>query len=192
MGHADTVRILCEAGADFDQQFRFEEQDVTAYDLAESQQHDHVCQVLRSFGARHHWLVTRRLVTFLARWKRAKNWDTSNNNVRGLFIFVCFLRSSLDNRSSFLSFSDWNPEIHIAFVVDTQLVARLIEKHLTEMRIGDVKNTRPTGEHHLSANVELDQIRILQELLHQRLLVVDVFLHCLNQRFRSRQTFAIS
>ena len=52
MGHADTVRILCEAGADFDQQFRFEEQDVTAYDLAESQQHDHVCQVLRSFGAR--------------------------------------------------------------------------------------------------------------------------------------------
>ncbi len=52
MGHADTVRILCERGANVDQQFRFEEQDVTAYDLAESQQHDHVCQVLRNFGAR--------------------------------------------------------------------------------------------------------------------------------------------
>ncbi|CAF3138304.1 unnamed protein product [Rotaria sp. Silwood2] len=52
MGHADTVRILCEHGANVDQQFRFEEQDVTAYDLAESQQHDHVCQVLKSFGAR--------------------------------------------------------------------------------------------------------------------------------------------
>ena len=52
MGHAETVRILCEHGADYNQQFRFEEQDVTAYDLAESQQHDHVCQVLRSFGAR--------------------------------------------------------------------------------------------------------------------------------------------
>ncbi len=52
MGHADTVRILCERGANVDQQFRFEEQDVTAYDLAESQQHDHVCQVLKSFGAR--------------------------------------------------------------------------------------------------------------------------------------------
>ncbi|CAF1267411.1 unnamed protein product [Adineta steineri] len=51
MGHADTVRILCEHGANVDQQFRFEEQDVTAYDLAESQQHDHVCQVLRSYGA---------------------------------------------------------------------------------------------------------------------------------------------
>ncbi|CAM4758600.1 unnamed protein product [Rotaria magnacalcarata] len=52
MGHADTVRILCERGANVDQQFRFEEQDVTAYDLAESQQHDHVCQVLKTFGAR--------------------------------------------------------------------------------------------------------------------------------------------
>ncbi|UJR14534.1 hypothetical protein I4U23_001530 [Adineta vaga] len=52
MGHADTVRILCERGANVDQQFRFEEQDVTAYDLAESQQHDHVCQVLKNFGAR--------------------------------------------------------------------------------------------------------------------------------------------
>jgi uncharacterized protein YkuJ len=52
MGHADTVRILCENGADFDQQYRFEEEDVTAYDVAESEQHDHVCQVLRSFGAR--------------------------------------------------------------------------------------------------------------------------------------------
>lgn len=52
MGHADTVRVLCERGANVDQQFRFEEQDVTAYDLAESQQHDHVCQVLKNFGAR--------------------------------------------------------------------------------------------------------------------------------------------
>ena len=52
MGHAETVRILCDHGANVDQQFRFEEQDVTAYDLAESQQHDHVCQVLRNFGAR--------------------------------------------------------------------------------------------------------------------------------------------
>ncbi|CAF3681618.1 unnamed protein product [Rotaria sordida] len=52
MGHADTVRILCERGANVDQQFCFEEQDVTAYDLAESQQHDHVCQVLKNFGAR--------------------------------------------------------------------------------------------------------------------------------------------
>ncbi|CAF1618696.1 unnamed protein product, partial [Adineta ricciae] len=52
MGHADTVRILCERGANVDQQFRFEEQDVTAYDLAESQQHDYVCQVLKNFGAR--------------------------------------------------------------------------------------------------------------------------------------------
>jgi len=51
MGHADTVRILCERGANVDQQFRFEEQDVTAYDLAESQQHDHVCEVLKHFGA---------------------------------------------------------------------------------------------------------------------------------------------
>lgn len=52
MGHAETVRILCKHGANIDQQFRFEEQDVTAYDLAESQQHDHVSHVLRSFGAR--------------------------------------------------------------------------------------------------------------------------------------------
>lgn len=52
MGHAETVRTLCTHGANIDEQFRFEEQDVTAYDLAESQQHDHVCQVLRSFGAR--------------------------------------------------------------------------------------------------------------------------------------------
>ena len=52
MGHGDTVRILCERGANVDQQFRFEEQDVTAYDLAESQQHDHVCRVLKDFGAR--------------------------------------------------------------------------------------------------------------------------------------------
>ncbi|CAF3893496.1 unnamed protein product, partial [Rotaria magnacalcarata] len=51
MGHDDTVRVLCERGANVDQQFRFEEQDVTAYDLAESQQHDHVCQVLKNFGA---------------------------------------------------------------------------------------------------------------------------------------------
>jgi ankyrin repeat protein len=52
MGHSETVKILCENRANYDQQFRFEEQDVTAYDLAESQQHDHVCEVLRSFGAR--------------------------------------------------------------------------------------------------------------------------------------------
>jgi ankyrin repeat protein len=52
MGHADTVRILCEHGANVDQQFRFEEQDVTAYDLAESQRHDQVCDVLKNFGAR--------------------------------------------------------------------------------------------------------------------------------------------
>ena len=52
MGHADTVRVLCERRANVDQQFRFEEQDVTAYDLAESQQHDNVCQVLKNFGAR--------------------------------------------------------------------------------------------------------------------------------------------
>lgn len=52
MGHGDTVSVLCERGANVDQQFRFEEQDVTAYDLAESQLHDHVCQVLKSFGAR--------------------------------------------------------------------------------------------------------------------------------------------
>lgn len=52
MGHAETVKILCEREADIDQQFRFEEQDVTAFDLAESQQHDAVCQVLKKFGAR--------------------------------------------------------------------------------------------------------------------------------------------
>lgn len=52
MGHADTVRVLCEHGANVDQQFRFEEQDITAYDLAESQLHNHVCQVLKNFGAR--------------------------------------------------------------------------------------------------------------------------------------------
>ena len=52
MGHSDIVRILCERGANIDQQFRFEEQNVTAYDLAQSQQHDHVCQVLKRFGAR--------------------------------------------------------------------------------------------------------------------------------------------
>ncbi|CAF1331675.1 unnamed protein product [Adineta ricciae] len=51
MGHTDTVRILCEHGANVEQQFRFEEQDVTAYDLADSQQHDNVCQVLQNFGA---------------------------------------------------------------------------------------------------------------------------------------------
>ena len=52
MGHAETVRTLCDRGANVDQQFRFEEQDVTAFDLAESQRHDHVCEVLRTFGAR--------------------------------------------------------------------------------------------------------------------------------------------
>ena len=52
MGHVDTVSVLCERGANVDQQFRFEEQDVTAYDLAESQLHEYVCQVLKSFGAR--------------------------------------------------------------------------------------------------------------------------------------------
>ncbi|CAF4202377.1 unnamed protein product, partial [Rotaria magnacalcarata] len=41
MGHAGTVRILCEGGANIDQRFLFKEQYVTAYDLAESQQHDH-------------------------------------------------------------------------------------------------------------------------------------------------------
>ncbi|CAF3454851.1 unnamed protein product, partial [Rotaria sp. Silwood2] len=40
MGHADIVRILCEHGANVDQQFHFEGQDITAYDLAESQQYD--------------------------------------------------------------------------------------------------------------------------------------------------------
>ena len=58
MGHADTVRILCEHGANVDQQFRFEEQDVTAYDLADSQQHDNVCQVLQSFGAQQSYQST--------------------------------------------------------------------------------------------------------------------------------------
>ncbi|CAF4756917.1 unnamed protein product, partial [Rotaria sp. Silwood2] len=52
MGHADIVRILCEHGANVDQQFHFEGQDITAYDLAESQQYDDVCQVLKSFNAR--------------------------------------------------------------------------------------------------------------------------------------------
>jgi len=52
MSHANIVRILCEHGANFDQKFRFEEQDVTAYDLAESQQHDSVCQVLKTFAER--------------------------------------------------------------------------------------------------------------------------------------------
>ncbi|CAF4113390.1 unnamed protein product, partial [Rotaria magnacalcarata] len=57
MGHDDTVRILCERGANVDQNFRFEGQDVTAYDLAESQQHDNVCQILKTFVAKdvsHH------------------------------------------------------------------------------------------------------------------------------------------
>jgi ankyrin repeat protein len=49
MGHADIVRSLCERGANVDQQFRFEENDVTAYDLAQSQRHDQVCQVLKKF-----------------------------------------------------------------------------------------------------------------------------------------------
>ncbi|CAF1105763.1 unnamed protein product [Adineta steineri] len=58
MGHADTVRILCECGANVNQTFRYEEQDTTAYDLAESQQHDHVCQILKSFEARQPPLST--------------------------------------------------------------------------------------------------------------------------------------
>lgn len=58
MGHADIVEILCDHGANVDQQFRFEEQDVTAFDLAESQQHDHVCQVLRHFGAQQPYQST--------------------------------------------------------------------------------------------------------------------------------------
>ncbi|CAF1255635.1 unnamed protein product [Adineta ricciae] len=58
MGHADTVQILCEHGANVDQQFRFEEQDVTAYDLADSQQHDSVCQVLQRFGAQQSYQIT--------------------------------------------------------------------------------------------------------------------------------------
>ncbi|CAF3746613.1 unnamed protein product [Rotaria sp. Silwood1] len=52
MDHADTVRILCEHGVNLDQQFHFEGQDVTAYDLAESQQYNDVCQVLKNFNAR--------------------------------------------------------------------------------------------------------------------------------------------
>jgi ankyrin repeat protein len=51
-GHTDIVRTLCERGANVDQQFRFKEKDVTAYELAESQGHDHVCQVLKNFAAR--------------------------------------------------------------------------------------------------------------------------------------------
>lgn len=52
MGHADTVRMLCEHGANINQQVRFEEQDVTAYELAEAQQFNDVCQVLKSFLGR--------------------------------------------------------------------------------------------------------------------------------------------
>ncbi|CAF1638922.1 unnamed protein product [Rotaria magnacalcarata] len=52
MGHDGTVRILCEGGANIDQRFLFKEQYVTAYDLAESQQHDHVCQILKTFVAK--------------------------------------------------------------------------------------------------------------------------------------------
>lgn len=50
MGHVDVVQILCEHGANINQKFRFEEQDVTAYDLAETQQHEAVCLVLRKFA----------------------------------------------------------------------------------------------------------------------------------------------
>lgn len=52
MGHADTVRILCKHGANINQTVRLEEQDVSAYDLAESQQYDDVCQVLKIFQQR--------------------------------------------------------------------------------------------------------------------------------------------
>ncbi|CAF3996688.1 unnamed protein product [Rotaria sordida] len=52
MGHAVIVQILCEHGANVNQLFHLEGKDVTAYDLAESLQHDHVCQVLKSFNAR--------------------------------------------------------------------------------------------------------------------------------------------
>ncbi|CAF1052114.1 unnamed protein product [Rotaria sordida] len=52
MGYADIVRILCERGANIDQQFHFEGQNLTAYDLAKFQQHDDVCQILKSFNAR--------------------------------------------------------------------------------------------------------------------------------------------
>jgi ankyrin repeat protein len=52
MGHADVVRILCESGAHINRQSHFEGEYVTAYDLAKSQQHDHVCHVLKLFGAR--------------------------------------------------------------------------------------------------------------------------------------------
>ncbi|CAF4401919.1 unnamed protein product [Rotaria socialis] len=49
MGHDDAVRILCERGANIDQRFLFEEQYVTAYDLAESQQHDHTLRIGNNF-----------------------------------------------------------------------------------------------------------------------------------------------
>ncbi|CAF4315280.1 unnamed protein product, partial [Rotaria sordida] len=52
MGHAVIVQILCEHGANVNQQFHLEGKYVTAYDLAESLQHDHVCQLLKSFNAR--------------------------------------------------------------------------------------------------------------------------------------------
>ncbi|CAF3842747.1 unnamed protein product, partial [Rotaria sp. Silwood1] len=52
MGHADIVRILCEHGANVTQQYHLEGKDITAYDLAESLQRDHVCQVLKSFDTR--------------------------------------------------------------------------------------------------------------------------------------------
>jgi len=52
MGHADIVQLLCEHGADCDQKLPFEEQNATAYDLAESQQHTSVCEVLRNFATR--------------------------------------------------------------------------------------------------------------------------------------------
>ncbi|CAF4065249.1 unnamed protein product [Rotaria sordida] len=48
MGHADIVRILCEHNVNVNQRYRFEEQDVTAYDLAECQQHNHTTLNLTS------------------------------------------------------------------------------------------------------------------------------------------------
>ncbi|CAF1612842.1 unnamed protein product, partial [Didymodactylos carnosus] len=42
MDHGETVRILCENGANIDQQFYLEDQEWTAYDLAEYQQHENV------------------------------------------------------------------------------------------------------------------------------------------------------
>ena len=55
---------------------------------------------------------------------------------------------------------------HMSVVVHTQVVAGSVQQHLAEMRIANVQQASPTGEHHFSANVELNGIRIFHEFLH--------------------------